>query len=92
MALEFEWHAGKARVNLKKHGVGFEEATTVFADPLSVTIADPEHSTEEDRLILLGSSIRQRLLVVVFTERGTSIRIISARRATRNETRDYEEG
>ena len=92
MALEFERHAGKARVNLKKHGVSFEEATTVFADPLSVTIADPEHSTEEDRLILLGSSIRQRLLVVVFTERGTLIRIISARRATRNETRDYEEG
>ena len=92
MALEFEWHVGKARVNLKKHGVSFEEATTVFADPLSVTIADPEHSAEEDRFILLGSSIRQRLLVVVFTERVRSIRIISARRATRSETKDYEEG
>ena len=68
----------KARVNHRKHGVTFEEASTVFADPLAVTIHDPVHSDEEDRYITLGESQRQRLLVVVFTDRDDRIRIISA--------------
>lgn len=91
MSLEFEWHAGKARSNAKKHGVDFEEAATVFSDKLSLTIPDPDHSDDEERWVVLGSSIRGRLLVVVFTERGASIRIISARCATRRERLDYEE-
>jgi uncharacterized protein len=75
----------------QKHGVSFDEASTVFSDPLSVTIDDPQHSDDEDRFIILGESHRYRLLVVVFTERRGKIRIISARVATRRERRDYEE-
>ncbi len=92
MSLEFEWHDDKARMNLKKHGVSFKEASTVFGDPLALTIPDPLHSEGEDRFITLGESHRRRLLVVVFTERRDKIRIISARVATRGERRDYEEG
>jgi len=92
MSLAFEWDDEKAKRNLKKHRVSFEEASTVFADPLALTIGDPLHSEEEDRFITLGESRRQRLLVVVFTERGNKIRLISARLATRRERRDYEEG
>jgi uncharacterized DUF497 family protein len=92
MALAFEWDEEKARQNLKKHRVSFEEASTVFADPLALTIPDPLHSEEEDRFINLGESHRRRLLVVVFTERGDKIRIISAGAATRRERKDYEEG
>jgi uncharacterized DUF497 family protein len=92
MSLEFEWHDDKARMNLKKHGVSFKEASTVFRDPLALTIPDPLHSEGEDRFITLGESHRQRLLVVVFTERRDKIRIISARVATRRERKDYEEG
>lgn len=70
MSLTFEWDANKADRNLKKHGVSFEEASTVFADPLSVTIPDPSHSVDEDRFVATGTSHRRRQLVVVFTERG----------------------
>ena len=90
MPLSFEWDANKARSNLAKHGISFEEAATAFADPLSLTIADPAHSQTEERFILLGSSQRQELLVVIHTERGDNIRIISARRAGRNERSMYE--
>jgi uncharacterized DUF497 family protein len=92
MSLGFEWDEKKARQNRNKHGVDFEEASTVSGDPLSSTIPDPEHSEEEDRFPILGESIRLRLLVVSFTERGDDIRIISARVATRRERKDYEEG
>lgn len=92
MNLEFEWDHDKAKRNHKKHGVSFEEATTVFADPLALTIHDPLHSDEEDRFVTLGESHRRRLLVVVFTERGSKTRIISARLATRRERKNYEEG
>ena len=91
MALRFVWDAGKATANERKHGVGFPEATTVFDDPLSVTIPDPTHSVGEQRFLLLGTSRQERLLVVAHSESGDSIRIISARRATRRERRAYEE-
>ena len=92
MSLEFEWDEDKAKTNLNKHGVSFEEASSVFGDPLALTIPDPLHSEEEDRFITLGESHRRRLLVVVSTDRGNKIRIISARAATRRERKDYEEG
>lgn len=92
MPLEFEWDSAKAERNLKQHGVSFEEATTVFRDPLSITIADPDHGQSENRFIDLGVSYRGRLIVVCYTEREEKIRIISARRATRAERKNYEEG
>ena len=92
MTLEFEWDEGKAKRNLKKHGVSFEEASSTFADPLALTIPDPLHSEEEDRFITLGESHRRRLLVVVSTDRANKVRIVSARVATRRERKDYEEG
>ncbi len=92
MSLEFEWDGAKARRNVKKHGVSFEEASTVFGDRLALTIPDPVHSEEEDRFITLGESHRRRLLVVSFTDREERIRIISARVASRRERRQYEEG
>ena len=92
MGLAFASDESKAAVNRRKHGVTFEEASTVFADPLSVTIYDPVHSDDEDRFIILGESQRRRLLVVVFTDRGDRIRIISARVASRRERKDYEKG
>lgn len=91
MALRFEWDKSKADSNLRAHGVSFHEATTVFADPLSITISDPDHSVAEMRFIDIGLSHRGRLLVVSYTERGNRIRPISARLATRNERRQYEE-
>jgi hypothetical protein len=91
MALEFEWNRAKAEANLKEHGVSFDEATTVFRDTLSITIADPDHSNSEDRFIDIGMSHRMQLLVVSYTERKDRIRIISARRATRAERKSYEE-
>ena len=91
MALNFEWDANKAKSNLGKHGVSFEEASTVFGDPRSMTIPDPVHSELENRLITAGTSHRGKLLVVVHTERGDNIRIISARGASRRERRNYEE-
>jgi len=91
MALLFEWDPKKARNNLAKHGISFDEASTVFRDPLSITISDPLHSEDEERFVLTGCSCRNRLLVVVHTERGDRIRIISARPATRSERLRYEE-
>src|SRR6516162_1586612 len=91
MSLEFEWDEDKAKGNLKKHGVSFEEASSIFGDPLALTIPDPLHSEEEDRFVTLGESHRRRLLVVISTDRGDDIRIISARVATRRERKDYEE-
>jgi len=87
----FEWDERKAKENLRKHKVSFAEAVTVFSDPLSVTIPDPEHSTGEQRYIDLGTSDRNRVLVVVYTERAKAIRLISARKATRAERKQYEE-
>ena len=91
MALRFLWDARKAAANLRKHGVTFEEAATVFGDPLSITIDDPDHSGDERRFLVLGVSNRPRLLVVAHSERGDAVRIISARRVTRRERRTYEE-
>ena len=91
MALEFEWDPAKAEANLKEHGISFDEATTVFRDTLSITIADPDHSDSEDRFVDIGMSHRLQLLVVSYTERQDKIRIISARRATRAERKSYEE-
>jgi uncharacterized DUF497 family protein len=92
MSLAFEWDEKKAKQNLKKHGVSFEEASTVLGNRLALTIHDPLHTGGEDRFIALGESHRLRLLVVVFVERRDKIRIISARVATRRERRDYEQG
>jgi len=91
MAVSFEWDEEKAAVNQRKHGVSFAEAATVFGNPLAVIFDDPEHSMEELREIIVGHSDRERLLVVSFTEREGVIRIISARKATPRERRDYEE-
>jgi uncharacterized DUF497 family protein len=91
MSLSFEWGYAKAVSNLAKHAVSFEEASTVFSDRLSATIHDPLHSTEiEDRFITVGLSNRNRLLVVVHCDRDLSIRVISARQATRRERSVYE--
>ena len=90
--MEFEWDPQKAAKNLRKHRVSFAEAATVFDDPLSVTVVDPDHSAEEDRFIIVGQSYRRHLLIVSFAERGDRIRIISARELTPAERRAYEEG
>jgi len=87
----FDWDPEKAESNLRKHGVSFDEASTVFGDPLALLMIDPDHSAKEERYVLLGISLRQRLLVVAFAERPPMTRIISARRATRTERRKYEE-
>lgn len=88
--MRFEWDPEKARRNVAKHGVSFEEAATAFGDPLSLTILDPDHSEEEDRFILLGQTYAGRLVIVVHTDRGENIRVISARLATRRERKAYE--
>jgi uncharacterized DUF497 family protein len=90
--LLFEWDPRKAAVNERKHGVSFAEASTVFGDPSSFTIADPDHSENEERWILVGVSHRNRLLVIAHADFGDSIRIISARPANRKERRGYETG
>lgn len=93
MALTFEWDGRKSEGNRRKHGVDFREATTVFRDVLSSTIPDPDHSTHtEDRDLTIGLSYMKRLLVVAHCRRGSAIRIINARPATRRERRVYEEG
>ncbi len=89
--LKFEWDDPKSRSNQSKHGISFAEAATAFGDPFSVLIPDPLHSEDEERWTLLGQSQRQRLIVVVHTERDDVIRLISARLATAKEKRDYEE-
>ena len=88
----FEWDEKKAAENLKRHGVSFAEASTVFADPLSRTIPDPLHSEEEERFIILGESASRHTLVVAHTHGEENIRIISARKATPRERKDYERG
>ncbi len=92
MKLRFEWDEEKAKANFHKHKISFDEATTVFSDPFSVTIPDPDHSADEKRYIDIGCSDKDRILVVVYTERGTSIRIISCCKATPKERKHYEEG
>ena len=92
VALIFEWHNRKAAENLKRHGVSFQEAITVFADSLSVTTPELLHAAEEERWLITGYSDEQRLLVVVYTERDEALRIISARKATAHERRNYETG
>jgi uncharacterized DUF497 family protein len=91
MAQQFEWDKLKADTNLKKHGVSFGEALTVFADPLARIRDDPDHSLAERREIIIGHSVKHRVLVVGFTERETKVRIINARRAAANERKNYEE-
>ncbi len=91
MGLTFEWDEEKSHGNLLKHGVSFEEAKTVFGDPLSITIADEYHSADEYRFIDIGMSDQQRLLIVVYSERRSNIRIISCRVATTEERKVYEE-
>ena len=90
-ARTFEWDPAKAAANLTKHGVSFMEAATAFLDPLARIHDDPDHSASEHREIIVGQSSQVRLLVVSFTARGSNIRLISARSATRRERRDYEE-
>ncbi|MEH2373217.1 BrnT family toxin [Nostoc sp.] len=90
--MKFQWDSDKASSNAKKHSVSFEEAVTIFGDPLAVTIPDPDHSIGEFRLITTGQSRLQRLLVVSHTEREGEVRLINARLATRQETRSYESG
>ncbi len=87
--LQFEWDAAKAEANLRKHGVSFEEAATVFADPKLLRVFDLEHSADEDREIVIGFSEKLRLLMVVSTERYEAIRIISARAANTREAERY---
>jgi uncharacterized DUF497 family protein len=89
--VQFEWDQPKAITNSKKHNVSFEEATTVFANPLAVIFDDEAHSINEPREIIVGHSQQNRLLLVSFTERSGSVRIISARLATRKEREDYEQ-
>jgi uncharacterized protein len=90
--MEFDWDPNKAASNLRRHNVSFGEAATVFSDPLSTTVPDPDHSLDEDRSITVGLSHRGRLLMVAHTERGDRIRIISARELTRTERAQYEKG
>ena len=89
--MRFEWDPNKAKANIKKHGFSFEEATTIFGDPLSITIYDSEHSNGEDRFVTIGMSAQDQLVVVVHADRANGIRIISARRATGAEGREYYE-
>ncbi|MGA2148540.1 MAG: BrnT family toxin [Bryobacteraceae bacterium] len=89
--MEFEWDPQKAAANLAKHEVSFEDAATVFGDPLGRITPDPRHSFAEERSVLLGLSQAKRLLAVMYVDRGDAVRLISARRATRRERKEYEE-
>ncbi len=91
MQFNFEWDEEKVKANLNLHKIGFDEAATVFSDPFSITVPDPDHSTDEERYIDIGVSDKGRILVVCYTERGTNTRIISCRKATPTERRRYEE-
>ncbi len=88
--MQFEWDHNKSSTNLRKHGVSFVEAATVFGDPLSITVSDPDHSFDEDRFLIIGSTSSDRLLIVSFVERNDRIRIISARELTSAERKAYE--
>lgn len=90
--MEFEWDEEKAAANFAKHEVSFEEAKTVFDDPLYVDFYDPDHSVDEHRYIIIGESQQRRLLIVSYTERDVVVRLISAREVTRSERETYEEG
>ncbi len=90
--MEFEWDPDKAARSLTKHSVSFQEAATVFGDPLAITYTDPDHSDDEDRFLTFGHSSAGRLLVISHTDRDDRTRIISARTATRRERKQYEEG
>ena len=90
--MEFEWDQKKAQKNQKKHSVGFSEASTIFGDPMELTISDPDHSQEEFRFLSIGTSDLGNLLLVSYTERQENrVRIISARKATKYETKQYEQ-
>ncbi|MGZ9222181.1 MAG: BrnT family toxin [Anaerolineales bacterium] len=89
--MDFEWDPRKAEINLRKHGVSFPEAGTVFGDDLAITVPDPDHSDDEERFITIGWSNRRRLLIVSHTDRDDKIRILSARELTRAERKAYEE-
>jgi hypothetical protein len=92
MKLSFEWDADKAKRNLRDHGVSFEEAETVFDDPFLMTYSDPDHSENEERFLSIGISSKARILMVIHTDRGENIRIVSSRKLTKSERQDYEEG
>jgi len=89
--VDFEWDAGKAVSNLAKHGVSFQEAATIFADPLYIDLYDPDHSSDEQRYLIVGVSQQSRLLIVSYTERNNVVRLISAREVTSTERKAYEE-
>jgi uncharacterized DUF497 family protein len=92
MSVQIEWDSKKATDNLRKHGISFDEASTIFDDPLAVIFPDEDHSIDEIRELIIGHSLKNELLIVSFAEKESNIvRIISARLATRKETRDYEE-
>ncbi len=90
--MEFEWDPEKDRQNFRKHGVSFAEAATVFADSLSLSFYDPDHSIEEDRYLIIGMSARGRLVIVSHTEHNDKVRIINARTPIKSERISYEEG
>jgi uncharacterized protein len=90
--MEFEWDKQKEKSNLSKHSISFEEAQTVFDDPLYVDFYDPDHSEDEHRYIIIGESSKSHILLVSYTERGDKIRIISARQVTQQERKAYQEG
>ena len=92
MTFRYEWDPRKAAANLKKHGVSFEKAASIFNDPRAITFSDPDHSVVEERLLSFGISNMGRLLAIISTERDTALRIISARNATRRERGIYEQG
>jgi uncharacterized protein len=92
LTFRFEWDPRKAAANAAKHGVSFEEAASVFQDPLAYTFADPDHSFGEERQLTFGVSNAGRLLAVISTERGNAVRLVSARKATRHERSIYEQG
>jgi uncharacterized DUF497 family protein len=90
--VRFDWDKRKAASNLAKHKVSFEEAATVFGDPLSDTFDDPDHSADEERFLIIGHSEKGKLLFVSHTDDGETVRIISARELTRAERKEYEQG
>ncbi|MEK7446154.1 MAG: BrnT family toxin [candidate division NC10 bacterium] len=90
--MDFEWDPGQALSNLAKHGVSFEEATSVFGDPLATTVSDPAHSIGEARFLTTGLSDQQRVVIVWHADRGDVVRIVGARQATPSERRTYESG